>query len=223
MRVEATHLVAVARLHFPRWYAWVLLTLRTGLRLGEQMALQWGDIDWHGQFIVVQRNVVRGVLTTPKSHQCRRVDMSPQLTIALAEWRRVQQARWLKKGKDMPLWVFPARQGGYSRSAMCATSSRACWRRRPCGTCAFTTCGTRSRRCCCSRGRASSREGAARTRQHPDHRRHARTLDSWRESRPPSIASMMTMRRNHLQPSVTWGIRRGPRRIRSGCFVGGKW
>ena len=111
-RVEASHLVAIARVHFPRWYAWVLLTLRTGLRLGEQMALQWGDIDWHGQFIVVQRNVVREVLTTPKSHQCRRVDMSPQLTIALKEWRRVQQARWLRKGKDLPVWVFPARQGG---------------------------------------------------------------------------------------------------------------
>ncbi len=110
-RAEAAHLVAVSRLHFPRWYPWVLLTLRTGLRLGEQMALQWGDIDWHGQFIVVQRNVVRDVVTTPKSHRCRRVDMSAQLTIALAEWRRVQQARWLKKGQDMPLWVFPARQG----------------------------------------------------------------------------------------------------------------
>ncbi len=98
--------------HFPRWYAWVLLTLRTGLRLGEQMALQWGDVDDHGRFILVQRNVVRGVITTPKSHQCRRVDMSVQLTIALAEWRRRQQARWLKKGEPMPEWVFPARQGG---------------------------------------------------------------------------------------------------------------
>ncbi len=111
-RLEAAHLVSVARQYFPRWYAWTLLTLRTGLRLGEQLALQWGDIDWHGQSIVVQRNVVRDVVTTPKSHQCRRVDMSAQLTIALAEWRRAQQARWLKKGQEMPLWVFPARQGG---------------------------------------------------------------------------------------------------------------
>jgi integrase len=93
-------------------YAWVLLTLRTGLRLGEQMALQWGDIDWDGQFVLVQRNVVRGVLTSPKSHQCRRVDMSPQLTMAPKAWQRVQQARWLKKGQEMPPWLFPARQGG---------------------------------------------------------------------------------------------------------------
>jgi integrase len=88
-RAEAALLVATARHHFPRWHAWMLLTLRTGLRLGEQMALQWTDIDWNGQFLVVQRNLVRGVLTTPKSHQCRRVDMSAQLTIALREWRAV--------------------------------------------------------------------------------------------------------------------------------------
>ncbi len=31
---------------------------------------------------------------------------------AQPEWRRVQQACWLKKGQDVPLWVFPARQGG---------------------------------------------------------------------------------------------------------------
>nr|MBA3640735.1 tyrosine-type recombinase/integrase [Acidobacteriota bacterium] len=89
----------------------MLLTLRTGLRLGEQIGLQWSDIDWNGQFLLVQGNVVRGVLTTPKSHQCRRVDMSAQLTTALREWRALQQARWLKKGEHMPAWVFPSRTG----------------------------------------------------------------------------------------------------------------
>ncbi|MEN3336618.1 MAG: hypothetical protein V7647_294 [Acidobacteriota bacterium] len=110
-REEAAHLVAVARRDFPRWYPWILLTLRTGLRLGEQIALQWGDIDCNRHFLVVQRNRVRGVLTTPKTHQCRRVDLSAQLMTALLDWRRVQQARWLKKGQEMPPWVFPSRQG----------------------------------------------------------------------------------------------------------------
>ena len=32
--------------------------------------------------------------------------------MALKEWRRVQQARWLKKGQEMPAWVFAARPGG---------------------------------------------------------------------------------------------------------------
>jgi integrase len=89
----------------------VLLTLRTGLRLGEQLALKWGDIDWNGRFLLVQRNLVNGILTTPKSHQVRRVDMSAQLMTALLAWRTLQQARWLKKGKEMPPWVFPSREG----------------------------------------------------------------------------------------------------------------
>ncbi len=110
-RAEAAVLVATARHQFPRWHAWALLALRTGLRLGEQIGLQWGDIDWNGQFVLVQRNVVRGVMTTPKSHQCRRVDMSAQLSVALREWRAVQEVRWQKKGKDLPLWVFPSVTG----------------------------------------------------------------------------------------------------------------
>ena len=110
-RDEAGHLVAVAREHFPRWHPWILLTLRTGLRLGEQIALQWGDIDWHGRFIIVQRNLVRGVLTSTKSHQRRRVDLSAQLFATLLEWRRQQRARWLKKGKPVPEWVFPSLEG----------------------------------------------------------------------------------------------------------------
>jgi integrase len=58
--------------------------------------------------VSVQRNIVRGVQTSPKSHQRRRVDLSPQLTTALVQWRRVQRTRWLKKGKTMPSGVFPS-------------------------------------------------------------------------------------------------------------------
>jgi integrase len=89
---DAAHLMAVAERHFGRWYPWVLCALRTGLRLGELLALQWGDLDFNGRSLMVQRNVVRGVLTSPKSHQRRRVDMTPQLRTALLAWRHVQRA-----------------------------------------------------------------------------------------------------------------------------------
>jgi integrase len=108
---QAALLVTTAERHFGRWYPWVLCALRTGMRLGELIALQWGDIDWHERFIVVQRNIVRGTVTTPKSHQRRRVDMTPQLMDALLAWRRVQRNRWMKKGEPMPLWVFPSLTG----------------------------------------------------------------------------------------------------------------
>ena len=45
-RDEAALLVGTAEAHFPRWHPWVLLALRTGLRLGEQIGSQWGT--WIG-------------------------------------------------------------------------------------------------------------------------------------------------------------------------------
>jgi integrase len=108
---EAAHLVATAERHFLRWHPWILCALRTGLRLGELLALQWGDVDWNGRFLIVQRNIVRGAITSPKSHQRRRVDMTPQLASALIGWRRLQRKRCLKKGKPVPPWVFPSLEG----------------------------------------------------------------------------------------------------------------
>jgi integrase len=110
-REEAALLVATAQAHFPRWHPWILLALRTGLRLGEQIALQWGDVDWNGRFLLVQRNCVRGLLTTPKSQRRRRVDLSSQLVSTLLEWKRFQQARALEKGINCPVWIFPSLTG----------------------------------------------------------------------------------------------------------------
>jgi integrase len=108
---DAALLVETAEKHFPRWHPWVLCALRTGLRLGELLALQWGDVDWNGGFLTVQHNIVRGVVTSPKSHQRRRVDMTPQLKAALLAWRRLQRRRWIKKGKSLPPWVFASLEG----------------------------------------------------------------------------------------------------------------
>jgi len=110
-RAESAHLLAIALEHFPRWHPFLLCALRTGLRFGELLALQWGDVDLNSRFLSVRRNLVRGVLTTPKSHQQRRVDASQQLTDALVAWRRRERARWLKKGKRLPDWVFASQDG----------------------------------------------------------------------------------------------------------------
>jgi integrase len=110
-RAESAHLLAIALEHFPRSHPFLLCALRTGLRLGELLALQWGDVDLNSRFLCVLRNLVRGVLTTPKSHQQRRVDVSQELTDALVAWGRRERARWLKKGGPLPVWVFAARDG----------------------------------------------------------------------------------------------------------------
>ena len=86
--------------------------VRAGLRLGELLGLQWGDVDLNSRFLTIRRNLVRGLVTTPKSHQQRRVDVSQQLHDALLAWRRHERKRWLKKGKPMPATVFTARGDG---------------------------------------------------------------------------------------------------------------
>ena len=104
---ETTILLAVAQARFPEWYPWLLCALRTGLRLGELIALQWGDVDWAGRYLQIQRNVYNGITSTPKNHQQRRVDVSLQLLEALRGWRSREQARWLEAGRPFPEWVFP--------------------------------------------------------------------------------------------------------------------
>jgi len=110
-RDEAAHLVAVAREHFPDWHPWTLCAFRTGMRLGELLALQWGDLDWHGRYVQVRRSLVRGKLTTPKNHQQRRVDLSPHLRGVLRLWRRRQSVAWVKLGQPRPEWVFSTAVG----------------------------------------------------------------------------------------------------------------
>jgi integrase len=59
-REEAALLLENARQHTLREYVLFLCALRTGMRLGELLGLQWGDVDFHGRFIEVRRNRVAG-------------------------------------------------------------------------------------------------------------------------------------------------------------------
>ena len=63
----------------PGLYSILLCAVRTGLRRGELIGLEWGDVDFNGRFVMVRRSVVRGRIGTPKSKKARRVDMSNQL------------------------------------------------------------------------------------------------------------------------------------------------
>ena len=110
-RDEVGIALATAQEHFPDWHPWLLCAFRTGLRAGELLGLHWGDVDWRGRYLVVQRAIVRGTLTTPKNHQVRRVDLSPQLRAVLRLWRRRKSAEWLRHGLPRPEWMFPSSRG----------------------------------------------------------------------------------------------------------------
>lgn len=98
--------------HFPAHYPLTLTLARTGMRIGEAMALQWGDIDFHGRFINIQRGFSRGKIETPKSGKARKVDMSLQLTETLLDLRHHRKIEAVKKGwGKVPDWVFLSQEG----------------------------------------------------------------------------------------------------------------
>jgi len=77
----------------PEYHPLFLTAVRAGLRRGELVALQWGDIQFGqdeadtNRFMVVQHNYVRREHTTTKSKKARRVDLSRELRRLLIEAR----------------------------------------------------------------------------------------------------------------------------------------
>lgn len=81
------------------YHPFFLCGLRTGMRLGELLAVRWGDIDWTSHFIVVQRSYRRGKFGLPKSGKARRVDMSDQLEATLKKLLQKKRKEALANGK----------------------------------------------------------------------------------------------------------------------------
>ena len=92
-RAERQRFLLTFLAEVPR-YAPLFFTLAgTGMRLGEALALQWGDVDVFAREIRVVRALSAGQLDTPKSGHGRTVDMSQSLSTMLAglqkAWRAV--------------------------------------------------------------------------------------------------------------------------------------
>ena len=111
-REEVAVLLVTAKERLPRYYPLFLCAVRTGLRMGELLALQWSDIDWQGRFIEVRRNYTHWKVTTPKSGESRRVDMSKELTQTFKDVLLERQIEAAATGVEVPLWVFPSETGG---------------------------------------------------------------------------------------------------------------
>lgn len=111
-RSELYLLLETVRNHFPRDYPLAITLARTGMRLGEALALKWGDIDFQGRFINLQRGFSRGKIETPKNGKIRRIDMSKKLTEVLKELRHYRNVETIKKGwREVPEWIFITEKG----------------------------------------------------------------------------------------------------------------
>src|SRR5262249_42732805 len=73
----------------------VLLGGEAGLRCGEMIALEWGDVDLSKRQLCVRRSDWNGQVTCPKGGRLRSVPMTVRLTAALRKYRHLRSLRVL--------------------------------------------------------------------------------------------------------------------------------
>ncbi len=101
-REEISLVMNTVKEKMPHYYPLLLCAARTGIREGELIGLKGSDIDFHGRFIEVQRNIFKRKVTTTKSHKSRRVDMSRQLTDVLGKLIHKKKADALRQEMEKP-------------------------------------------------------------------------------------------------------------------------
>jgi len=115
-RDELALFLETAKTEALAYYPLFLCLARTGLRIGEAIGLQCGDLDFAGFGIEVRRNIVKGRVGTPKNGRTRRVDMSQQLAQVLRGEIANRKAQLLRLGKSADelgsLWLFQSGAGG---------------------------------------------------------------------------------------------------------------
>jgi integrase len=114
--IEELHaLEEKCREKFFEYYPFILCLARTGMRIGEVIALQWRDIDFNQEYILVRRNMPNHrQIETPKTPSSeRKVDMSPELSAELKRVLVERKKAAFAAGKpfDMEQWAFPNDKG----------------------------------------------------------------------------------------------------------------
>jgi integrase len=77
-----------------------LSALKTGMREGELIALEWPDLDLIAAVARVRRTCTDGIVHEPKNHERRDVDLTPEVVEMLGAW-------WGELGRPDTGHVFP--------------------------------------------------------------------------------------------------------------------
>ena len=80
----------LARHADPEWYPMIVVALRTGLRLGELLALRWADVALRTGKMMVRQASARGVVGTPKSGRRRDIPLSDEVVSVLKRHRHLK-------------------------------------------------------------------------------------------------------------------------------------
>lgn len=97
------------------FYEMVLFTLRTGVRVGELMAIRWEDIDFDRQNVTIRRSIVNGIIGSPKSNKTRQIPLSDDIFSVIKNKKR--------NLKDSNIWKMET-----SRFSLNRKLKRACRR-----------------------------------------------------------------------------------------------
>jgi integrase len=89
------------------FYEMILFSLRTGVRIGELAALQWSDINFNDGTVVIKRNIVNGIVGSPKNNKFRTIFLAHDIFEKLS-------ARQKSTGL-----IFPNSQGDYFSRFTC--------------------------------------------------------------------------------------------------------
>lgn len=81
----------------------------TGCRAGEALGLRWGDL--RGRELVIERQVYKGKVVTPKNGKTRQVVLSESMVARLRRHRVAQQKAALSRGRRAGPWMFQGTTG----------------------------------------------------------------------------------------------------------------
>jgi integrase len=84
---EASRVIVAAA---PQWQTFIIVALKTGLRVGELLALKWQDIDLVAGHLIVRRTLWRDQEGPPKGGLNRKVPLSDGALAALKSHRHLQ-------------------------------------------------------------------------------------------------------------------------------------
>jgi integrase len=89
------------------FYEMLLFTLRTGVRIGELLALEWPDINFNDRIVTIKRNIVNGHLCSPENNKYRRIYLAQDIYDILVIKKKNQGV------------VFPDVNGSYQSRSSC--------------------------------------------------------------------------------------------------------
>lgn len=84
-----------------KWRVLITLLLRTGLRRGEAVGLQWQDVDFENNRLSIQRNVTPDAdaeekynIGLPKGNKTRTIPITAEMAAMLKDWQTEQASRY---------------------------------------------------------------------------------------------------------------------------------